>query len=166
VFEIVSAIEIDAPPSRVWNVLTDFAQFPDWNPFVRYIEGEPRKGERLRVTIEPPGGRQMTFTPTVIAAETTKELRWLGRLGFRGVFDGEHYFKIEPRGVNGSRFVHGERFSGLLVPFLRKSLDTSTRAGFDSMNRALKKRVEARGTATGRFAGKPPRDQTSEVRDA
>jgi hypothetical protein len=166
VFEIVSAIEIDAPPSRVWNVLTDFAQFPDWNPFVRHIEGEPRKGERLRVTIAPPGGRQMTFTPTVLAAETTQELRWLGRFLLPGIFDGEHYFKLEALQPGRSRLVHGERFSGLLVPFLRASLDKGTRAGFVAMNHALKKRVEARGTATGRFAGKPPRDQTSEVRDA
>jgi hypothetical protein len=150
-FEIVTTIDIDAKPSRVWNTLTDFAHFPDWNPFVRYVEGEPREGERLRVTIAPPGGRQMTFTPTILAADTTRELRWIGRLGFRGLFDGEHYFKIEPQGPTGSRFVHGERFTGLLVPFLRKSLDRNTRAGFDAMNRALKDRVETRGMATGRF---------------
>jgi hypothetical protein len=150
-FEIVTTIDIDAKPSRVWNTLTDFAHFPDWNPFVRYVEGEPRAGERLRVTIAPPGGRQMTFTPTILAADTTRELRWIGRLGFRGLFDGEHYFKIEPQGPAGSRFVHGERFTGLLVPFLRKSLDRNTRAGFDAMNRALKDRVETRGMTTGRF---------------
>jgi hypothetical protein len=165
-FEIVSAIEINAPPSRVWNVLTDFAHFPEWNPFVRYIEGEPRQGERLRVTIAPPGGRQMTFTPTILAADTTQELRWLGRFLLPGLFDGEHYFKLEALPPGRSRLVHGERFSGLLVPFVRKSLEKSTRAGFEAMNRALKERVEARGTATGRFAGKPPSDKTSEVRDA
>jgi hypothetical protein len=165
-FEIVTGIGIDAAPSRVWNVLTDFAGFPDWNPFVRYVEGVPRVGEKLRVTVLPPGGRQMTFTPTIITLDTTRELRWLGRVGFRGIFDGEHYFRIEPHGVNGSRFVHGERFSGVLAPFLRKTLEAGTRAGFESMNLALKRRVEARGTATGRFAGKPPRDQSSEVRDA
>jgi hypothetical protein len=165
-FEIVSSIEINAPPSRVWNVLTDFAQFPDWNPFVRYIEGEPRKGERLRVTIAPPGGRQMTFTPTILTADTTQELRWLGRFLLPGIFDGEHYFKLEALGADRSRLVHGERFSGVLAPFLRKSLDKTTRPGFDAMNRALKERVEARGTATGRFAGKPPSDQNPEARDA
>src|SRR3979409_25578 len=131
-FEIVSDIEIAAPPSRVWAALTDFTSSPDWNPFVRHIEGEPRKGERLRVTIAPPGGRQMTFTPTVLAAETTQELRWLGRFLLPGIFDGEQYFKIEALPPGRSRFVHGERFSGFLVPFLRRSLDTSTRAGFDS----------------------------------
>jgi hypothetical protein len=141
-FEIVSDIEIDATPSRVWSALTDFAQFPDWNPFVRYIEGEPRRGERLRVTIASPGGRQMTFTPTVLAADTTRELRWLGRFLMPGLFDGEHYFMIEALEQGRSRLVHGERFTGLLVPFLRRGLDRSTRAGFVAMNAALKKRLE------------------------
>jgi hypothetical protein len=146
-FEIVSDIEIDAPPSRVWSVLTDFTAFPDWNPFVLHIEGEPRTGERLRVTIHPPGGRQMTFTPTVLAAETTQELRWLGHFLLPGLFDGEHYFKVLSLGSERSRLVHGERFSGVLVPFFRKNLDRGTRAGFVAMNRALKKRLEARGSA-------------------
>ena len=141
-FEIVSDIEIDAPPSRVWSALTDFHSFPDWNPFVRHIEGEPRKGQRLRVTIHPPGGKQVTFSPTVVAAHTTWELRWLGHLLFPGLFDGEHYFRIHELGEGRSRFVHGERFTGLLVPFLRKGLDTMTRAGFHAMNSALKARLE------------------------
>jgi hypothetical protein len=142
VFEIVSQIEIDATPSRVWSVLTDFHAFPDWNPFVRHIEGEPRTGKRLRVTIQPPGGKQMTFEPTVLAAHTTMELRWLGHVLFPGIFDGEHYFRIYEVGEGRSRLVHGERFTGVLVPFLRKSLDTVTRAGFVAMNGALKARLE------------------------
>jgi hypothetical protein len=34
-------------------------------------------------------------------------------------------------------------FRGLLVPFLASTLRTTTRRGFEAMNAALKKRVEA-----------------------
>ncbi len=64
--ELHSEIEIDAPAERVWRLLTDFASYPEWNPFIRSISGQPTPGERLEVRIEPPGGRDMTFRPTVL----------------------------------------------------------------------------------------------------
>lgn len=77
--ELQTEIEIDATPARVWQVLTDFDAYPDWNPFIRGISGEAQPGARLEVRIEPPGGRAMTFKPTVLQAEPGRELRWLGR---------------------------------------------------------------------------------------
>lgn len=41
----------------------------------------------------------------------------------------------------GVTLVHGERFSGLLVPFFRSRLDASTLPGFEAMNQALKREV-------------------------
>ena len=43
--EIVREIEINAPPSRVWQVLTDFEKYPTWNPFIKKITGIPAKNE-------------------------------------------------------------------------------------------------------------------------
>ena len=52
---IEASIEIDAPPAAVWRVFADFASYPDWNPFIRSLEGEPLVGERLRVRLQPAG---------------------------------------------------------------------------------------------------------------
>jgi uncharacterized protein YndB with AHSA1/START domain len=54
--ELHTEIEIDAPAERVWRLLTDFASYPRWNPFIRTISGRPIPGERLEVRLEPPGG--------------------------------------------------------------------------------------------------------------
>src|SRR5688572_12245292 len=141
--EIVTVTEINASPRSVWNVLLDFPAHAEWNPFVRSIEGTPREGETLKVSIQPVGGKRMTFRPRVLRATPNQELRWLGRLLLPGIFDGEHFFRIEPLdGGRRAKFVHGERFTGLLLPFLRKSLDRGTRAGFEVMNQAIKARVE------------------------
>ena len=85
----------------------------------------------------------MSFEPTVLVADTARELRWLGRVGLPRIFDGEHSFTLEPRGRDGVRLVHAECFRGLLVPFLWRGLDTDTRSGFEQMNQALKKRAES-----------------------
>ena len=140
--ELRREIEIDAPPERVWHVLTDFGSYPQWNPFITSIEGEPREGAKLVVRIAPPGGRAMTFRPIVRAARPNRELRWLGRVLLPGIFDGEHALTIEPLGEGRTRFVQSERFTGLLVPVTSGVLDKTAR-GFEQMNQALKERAES-----------------------
>ncbi|MCZ6676917.1 MAG: SRPBCC domain-containing protein [Candidatus Poribacteria bacterium] len=140
--ELHTEIEIQAPPERVWQLLTDFADFPQWNPFIRRISGEAKAGARLEVHIQPSGAKGMTFRPKVLRLEPNVELRWLGRLLIPGLFDGEHIFAIEPLGADKVRFVQREIFKGVLVPLFASQLDTDTRRGFEEMNQALKTRAE------------------------
>jgi len=142
--ELRAEIEIQATAERVWQLLTDFASFPQWNPFIRRANGEVRAGARLKVHIQPSGASGMTFQPTVLKAVPNRELRWLGRLVIPGLFDGEHIFTIEPAGEDRVRFTQREIFTGLLVPLLARGLDTNTRRGFEEMNQALKARAEQR----------------------
>jgi hypothetical protein len=142
-FEIRREIDIDAPPETVWAVLTDTRSYPDWNPFVRRLAGDLREGARLEAVIAPPGGRAMSFEPTVLAAEPGRELRWLGRFLVPGLLDGEHRFAIEPLPEGRSRFIQSERFTGLLVRPLRNTL-RKTELGFEQMNEALRLRAERR----------------------
>jgi hypothetical protein len=139
--EVSREIEIDAPPERVWAVVTDFADYPEWNPFIRRISGELREGARLEVQIAPPGARATTGKPTVRAVEANRELRWHGRLLLPGLFHGEHSLRIEPLDGGRSRFVQSERFTGVLVGLSKGTL-AKTGDGFEQMNAALKARVE------------------------
>jgi hypothetical protein len=135
-------IEINAAPEKVWSLLTDFSNISNWNPFMEKAVGKIEKGQEIEVLLHPPGGKAMTFKPTLIKVEENKELRWLGHLFFKGLFDGEHYFKIEPLGENRVRFVQGEEFKGILVPLLMGMIGDNTRLGFESMNKALKIEAE------------------------
>jgi hypothetical protein len=138
---IETAIEIQASAARVWTILTDFARMPSWNPFITSIAGTAASGARLTVTIAPPGKSAMQFKPTIIAVRPERELRWLGRLLIPGLFDGEHYFLLDPLAEGRVRFTHGERFSGLLVGLVRGTL-AATETGFNAMNAALKREAE------------------------
>jgi hypothetical protein len=138
---VSTTIDIDADPQAVWEVLTDFGAYGDWNPFVDRIEGVPEVGARLVVHLVGNGGRGTTFRPTVVAATAGRELRWLGRLGPGGLFDGEHSFVLTAHADGGTRLDHRERFTGILVPLLR-SATRDGHAGFEAFNRALKERVE------------------------
>lgn len=140
--EIRSEIEINASAERVCRVLTDFASFPQWNPFMRRASGEVKEGARLGVNLQPTGARSMTFRPIILKAEPNRELRWSGKLLIPGLFDGEHILTIEPLGENRVCFVQHEIFKGLLGPLMSGSLDKDAKRGFEEMNRALKDRAE------------------------
>ena len=85
----------------------------------------------------------MTFKPVVLVFEENKELRWRGKLWFAGIFDGEHRFVLKANEDGLTEFIHAEKFSGILVPFMRKMLNGRTKNGFVKMNEALKKKVES-----------------------
>ncbi len=138
-----TAITIDAEPAAVWAALVDFQRFPDWNPFIREIQGKPQVGKRLEVKLQPPGKKAMRFQPEVLAYTPEKEFRWRGSLGVQGLFDGEHYFLLEALETQKTCLTHGEQFSGLLVNLLWGQLKNPTQQGFEAMNSALKQRVEA-----------------------
>jgi hypothetical protein len=138
--EIHTDIEIEAAPGEVWRVLTDFAAYPLWNPFVTRASGELREGGRLEIFVQVPEGRGRKFTPEVLRVAPERELRWIGRLPLN-LFNGEHIFRLEPAGQGRTRFLHGERFTGLMIPFMGSMLE-KVRRGYLLMNEALKARVE------------------------
>jgi hypothetical protein len=135
-------VDIEASKERVWDILTDFPAYPQWNPFIKSMSGEPRAGAKLDVHIQPPDQRGITLHPKVLSAVPGQELKWLGHLLIPWVFDGEHHLVIHEMTPNRVLFVQGEDFKGVLVPFTGKMLD-SARQGFEQMNEALKKRAEA-----------------------
>jgi hypothetical protein len=138
---IQTEILILADTAKVWDVLMNFDSYPKWNPFITSISGERKLGNRLTVSINPPGGKGMTFKPNILTLEANKEFRWKGKLGINGIFDGEHYFILESVDKDITKFIHGEKFSGLLVPFVSKMLD-KTQKGFQLMNESIKNECE------------------------
>lgn len=136
---IETHIRIKAKASEVWKELVDFDRYPEWSPFVKSLKGTVQEGHTIQIKL--PG---MTFTPTVCAFQQNQELRWLGKLWLSGLFDGEHYFRLKPHPDGSTTFIHGEYFSGVLVPLFKNQLLGSTKKGFEAMNAALKSRVESK----------------------
>lgn len=140
--EIHTEILIDAEADAVWQVLTDFPRYAEWNPFVRAIEGRLAVGQRLKVTLGL-GDRPLTIRPRVVCYAAGRVFCWRGHLFVPGLFDGTHKFTVEPTDDGKARFIHGEVFHGLLVGPILARVGEQTEGGFRSMNEALKVRCEA-----------------------
>ena len=111
------ALDIQAPAARIWSLLTDAERFPTWNSTITRVEGQIREGGRLRVHVP---GTARTFTPTVSGVVAEARMTWTG--GFAPVFKGVRTFELEARDGGSIRFAMEERFSGLLLPFVKGSM--------------------------------------------
>lgn len=137
-FEIHTHIHILTPPDKVWEILTDFSSYPEWNPFITSLEGEPVAGTKLKAKISG-----MRFKPTVLSSIPNKEFVWLGNFLFPGIFDGKHIFTLKERKDGTTDFYQSESFKGILVPLFKGRMEKETRKGFNAMNEKLKKRTES-----------------------
>jgi hypothetical protein len=138
--------DIAAPVETVWDELCAVSNYPEWNPFITSFDGPLAVGKRPTIRIAPPGGRAMTFRPTITGIDDRKHLEWLGRVVLPGIFDGRHSFHLEALPDDRTRLTQSEEFSGLLVALTATVLER-TRDGFMAMNHALRLRAEATAAA-------------------
>lgn len=134
-------IIIDAPIATVWDILMDFKNYTNWNPFI-HIKGNAQVGQSLENTIFLEGQKPQVFKPKILVVQPQKEFRWEGHLFVKGLFDGEHYFQLASINSQQTRLIHGENFKGILSGMILKMIKTATKNGFHKMNQALKAQCE------------------------
>ena len=134
-------IEIQSTSEKVWEVLTDFDKYPEWNPLLCRAEGKLIIGEKVNLTAKS-ASSEMNLLCTVLTVEPGRQFSWKFHVGLPILFRGEHIFKIEPIDEHRVRFIDREIFHGLLVPLQAKNLETNAKPAMIAMGKALKERVE------------------------
>lgn len=139
-------ITIHSPARIVWDILMDFDNYPNWNPFIKRLSGNAQLDGKLDAIIFN-GKKDFNFKPKVVTYKEGTEFGWKGKLFIKGIFDGQHYFQLkedQSADTPTTEFFHGEYFSGILAGMLLKSLGEATEQGFKNMNLAMKERAEAK----------------------
>ncbi|MBX3271300.1 MAG: SRPBCC domain-containing protein [Sandaracinaceae bacterium] len=111
------AVWVDAPPERIWDLLTDAARFTEWNTTVSRMEGRIEEGGRL--TIETPSAPGRVFRPKVSRVEPGRAMVWSD--GMAPMFRGVRTFTLAPRD-GGTELRMVEVLSGLMLPLIAGSL--------------------------------------------
>jgi hypothetical protein len=138
-FELTTSIIINSTKETIWNHLTDFNSYSEWNPFIKSITNIQGINKSFSAHIQ-----NMKFTPKLLVFDEGKELKWIGRLLIAGIFDGTHRFQIKTLQNGACEFIQSESFSGILVPFMKRKLNSDIKAGFNDMNMKLKERCESK----------------------
>lgn len=145
--EFLTYVDIDASIESAWSVLADFANFRDWCPTLREVQGEPVVGCRLRLRLASAPGAEGTvgLSAAVRVVEAPNHLAWGGGVpGLPWLLDVHHWFRLEALGTDRCRLHHGERFQGLLLPLVWPFVAQRVEAGYPAFNAAFKRRCEAR----------------------
>jgi hypothetical protein len=134
-------IQIQATPAKVWEVLTDLGNYPEWNLLLIRAEGKLTVGEKVNLTTRS-ASSEMNLLCSVTTVEPNRQFSWKFHVILPFIFRGEHFFKIEPINEHRVRFIDREIFHGLLVPLQAKNLETNAKPAMIAMGEALKQRAE------------------------
>ena len=129
---------IGAPREVVWDIVTDFPSYPEWNPYMT-VSGDPRVGENLAIRLSTPGHGTQDVDATVFVLRPPRKLRWQSRTLLPGVRDLEYEIIVAPLGPSRTELVQRARFEGLLAPFVDHGATTT---GLEGMAAAIAQRAE------------------------
>jgi len=139
---------IVASPEAVWEVLTDFERYPEWNPSLPSISGELRSGSTVSLTLAMPGRPSPKVKGTLGDVEPGRRLTWHGNVGGDWLFAGTREFLIDAQSDGTVRFTHVEDVRGVLFPLFRAVMGSAIQRHHDALNVALTERAEGRASST------------------
>jgi uncharacterized membrane protein len=105
-----SAVEIAAPPERVWAVVMDPLRLADWVTIHRSVESVPgplRRGSRFEQTLNIRGAH-VRVEWTVIALDEARRAVWEGRGPAHS--RASIVYELRPAGESATRFEYTNEF--------------------------------------------------------
>jgi len=136
---VETSVEIGRSADRIWDVLTDFAAYQEWNAFIRHIEGPLTVGADLVVHLSPPD-RPVLQIPVTLTELTEPERLMLTFAGDDDRAPAGYEITIA-RTPAGCRVTTTQSFEPdweLADPGLRER----AQLGMEMSNAALRARVE------------------------
>jgi hypothetical protein len=141
--------DINAPPERVWRIISDLASYQEWNPFNTGAEGKLEVGGRLRMTYSTPGGedwrRYAAKKENVRHTKVTRVIpgkEWSHEGGIPLLLTVTVTFRLERVAENKTKFIQHGTFVGPVTRFFSSEFFEGGRIGFEETGSALKQRAE------------------------
>lgn len=140
------AVEIEAPIERVWEVLTDFGRYGEWNPFTTRVETDSEVGSPvdLYVTLGP---LKLWQRERIEVVDPPRLLVWSNRMSHSALLSARREQRLEALSATRCRYLTTDAFTGLLTPVVVLFFGWLVRNGFNTMAAALKERAEGATTA-------------------
>ncbi|WP_024805086.1 SRPBCC domain-containing protein [Nocardia sp. BMG51109] len=141
-FVIDDSVDIDAPAEVVWKVLTDFAGYGEWNPFVRACHSTLEPGAAIDMRVRLVGSRPMNQREWVRTHTPGTEFSYSMKPVPLGALHSMRSHTLTPLADGRCRYASHFEIGGWLQPVVAATLGTALRRGFGGMTEAVKQRAE------------------------
>ncbi len=141
--EIKTEIEISAPPSKVWGIITNIDNWQEWSPIINASHGVASVGSELNITMigKEEGKDGPKYNPVIMKLDEPKYFRWRAHMLAGFIFTNDKIIELEETS-SGTRLTHTETFKGLLAPIFCGQMEKGVPPMLNSMNKALKDLAE------------------------
>lgn len=133
---------ISAPRRAVWDVLVDFARYPEWNPFTVGVATTGRIGDPVLLDVKL-GGRRLRMRERMRVYEPERRVGWGLYLAGGVLLDCTRVQELEDAAEGSTRYACHESFRGLSVPIFFGLTRAAMQEGFEANAEALRRRVLA-----------------------
>jgi len=132
-----SKISIDATPSQVWEVITNTAQYNEWNSVMNLLEGSVNEGNLVKYRFTQEVGNHYDIASKVKKIIPSSLLNQGG--GISGIITFDHKYILAEKKGKTELVIH-EDYRGVFVPFWNPE---SVQKAYDRLNEDIKNRVES-----------------------
>ena len=141
--EIKTEIEVSAPPSEVWSIITDINNWKTWSPIINDSQGTAAVGSTLTITMtgKEEGKDGPKYRPVITELDEPAYFRWRAHMLADFIFTNYKIIELEET-ASGTRVTHTESFKGLLAPIMCGQMEKGVPPMLNSMNKALKELAE------------------------
>ncbi len=141
-FIIDKTIEINAPAGIVWEVITDLAAYPQWNPFCVECSSTLKPGDPIDMRVK-------------LFAKPQKQREWMKehvpgqRLAYSmkpapaGALSSRRSHEVKSIGNERTRYRSHFELRGWLLPLVRGLLGAKLETGFAGMTDGIRQRAES-----------------------
>ncbi len=139
-------LKVNAPPAYLWKVLIDFESYPEWNPFISKIKGEPKIGSKitLHIKLDPSMDSIRLSKEMIVSLKENQHLSYDTHFLSSSLFNAVRWQTIRPLdGGKASLYHSQQKMSGLASWPLSRAFGDKIATGFEASSLAFKERVES-----------------------
>ena len=141
-FVIDATLDIDASAELVWQVITDFARYPEWNPFIPECRSTLKPGDPIDLKVNLFAGGPRPQREWMLTHTPGREFSYRMKPVPGGTLRSRRSHQVTPLGPGRCRYESHFELVGWLQPLVSGLLGGKLKLGFAGMTEGIKTQAE------------------------